>query len=76
MERAKQKKKYVQVGRNHIKERLLELDMTQQELADNVEISRHHLSRIANNHSKNITVAVALKIAKYLDKSVEELFEL
>ena len=72
----KGKKEYVTIERNNIKEILADIDMTQQELADTVGITRHHISKIANNRSKNITVAIAMKIAKCLGKKVEDVFEL
>lgn len=54
-----------------IKERRKELDMTQQELADKIEISRNSLSRIETAVIPNMTVYTAMRIAKALDISMD-----
>lgn len=46
--------------------------ITQKELSEFVGISRQHLSRIENGYEPK--VGVALKIAKGLDATVEQLF--
>lgn len=52
--------------RERIKKRRKELGMTQQELADAVEISRNSLSRIETSDVPNMTVYTAMRIAKVL----------
>lgn len=49
-----------------IKNRRTELGMTQQELADAVNISRNSLSRIETSVVPNMTVYTAMRIAKVL----------
>jgi transcriptional regulator with XRE-family HTH domain len=49
-----------------IKNRRTELGMTQQELADAVNISRNSMSRIETSVVPNMTVYTAMRIAKVL----------
>ena len=49
-----------------IKNRRTELGMTQQELADAVNISRNSMSRIETSVVPNMTVYTAMRIAKAL----------
>jgi len=49
--------------------------MTQQQLATEVGVSRQMISYIEKG-SKNPTIILALKIAKFFNHSVEEIFEL
>lgn len=49
-----------------IKNRRKAIGMTQQELADTVEISRNSLSRIETSVVPNMTVYTAMRIAKAL----------
>jgi len=69
MKRAKTK-----VIENKIKENLEKNNMSQQELADRVNTNRSHISKIVNGKSPYISVAIALKIARELKTSVDELF--
>jgi hypothetical protein len=69
MKRAKTK-----VIENKIKENLEKNNMSQQELADRVNTNRSHISKIVNGKSPSISVAIALKIARELKTSVDELF--
>lgn len=58
---------------NQIKERRVELGMSQEQLARQAKIGQSTISEIeAGKH--NPTVDVALRIARVLEKTVEELF--
>ena len=61
--------------KNRVKELRIEKNITQQELATAVNISRQAISYIEKNQKKP-TILVALKIAEYFGISVEEIFEL
>lgn len=54
-----------------IKKRRSELGMTQQELADAVQISRNSLSRIETAAVPNMTVYTAMRLAKVLGISMD-----
>lgn len=54
-----------------IKNRRTELGMTQQELADAVNISRNSMSRIETSVVPNMTVYTAMRIAKALGISMD-----
>lgn len=54
-----------------IKKRRTELGMTQQELADAVQISRNSLSRIETAVVPNFTVYTAMRLAKVLGISMD-----
>jgi putative transcriptional regulator len=58
---------------NRIQERRLELDMTQAELAKKLKISVSYLSALENER-KPINVALAIRIARALRTSVEDIF--
>lgn len=58
---------------NRIQERRLELELTQAELAKKLKISISYLSRL-ENEKVNINVSLAIRIARALRTSVEELF--
>jgi putative transcriptional regulator len=47
--------------------------MTQQELADKVGVSRFHINKIENGKSK-MSVGLALRIAKTLDVTLNDIF--
>lgn len=68
------KKKKVSVKKNLIKETLEIIGMSQQELADRVGTNRAHISKIAQQKSPSISLPIAIKIAKELNKTVEEIF--
>lgn len=58
---------------NRIKERRVELGLSQEQLAQQAKIGQSTISEIeAGKH--NPTVDVALRIARVLEKTVEELF--
>ena len=60
---------------NHIKQHRARLDLTQEELARRVGVRRQTVLAIEKNHYVPSTV-LALKIARELDRPVDELFEL
>jgi DNA-binding XRE family transcriptional regulator len=71
----KEKKPKSKMYSNKIKEILRESGMTQQELADIVETNPAHLSRIINGQRQCISLPIAMKIAKALKYSVEDIFQ-
>lgn len=76
----KTKKKFVKKPKskmysNRIRAILDEINMTQQELADNINTNPAHLSRIINGQRKCISLPIAMKIAKGLGRSVEDVFQ-
>jgi putative transcriptional regulator len=58
---------------NRIQERRLELELTQAELAKKLKISVSYLSALENER-KPINVALAIRIARALRTSVEDIF--
>lgn len=48
--------------------------MPQVELADMIEVDTAHMSRIINNQRESISLPIAMKIARALDRTVEEVF--
>lgn len=58
---------------NRIQERRLALDLTQAELAKKLKISVSYLSKLENERTP-INVALAIRIARALRTSVEEIF--
>lgn len=58
---------------NRIQERRLELEMTQAELAKRLKISVSYLSKL-ENEKVNVNVALAIRIARALRTSVEDIF--
>jgi len=71
----KEKKPKSRMYSNKIKEILRESGMTQKELADIVETNPAHLSRIINGQRQCISLPIAMKIAKALKYSVEDIFQ-
>jgi len=60
---------------NKIRSILEETGMTQQELADiTLDGNTAHLSRIINGQRRCISLPIAIKISKALNKPVEEVF--
>lgn len=61
---------------NNLKRLREEKGFTQKEFARLLGVSVAHLSKIENNnkHSRNLTAARALRAAKLLDVSLDELF--
>ena len=68
------KKPKEQLYGNRIRELLNKKNISSQELSDISGLSTPHLSRIINGHRKCISLPVAIKIAKALNSTVEELF--
>lgn len=59
---------------NRIREILQEIEMSPQELADRIETSPSHISRIINGQRRCISLPIAMKIALVLGKPVEDIF--
>lgn len=70
----KPKKERVKLKGNSLREKLLEINMTQQELADLVGTNKTHIYKIVSNRNPGVTLTIALKIAKVLNSRVEDLF--
>lgn len=68
------KKERLKLINNRIKDYLEIREMSQQELADRVETNRAHICKIVNGRSPSLSLAMALKIAKELNATIEELF--
>jgi DNA-binding XRE family transcriptional regulator len=68
------KKPKIKIKENKIKAFLQKANITQQELADTVGTNRGHISKIVNQKSPAISVAMAMRIAKILKTTVEQLF--
>lgn len=65
-------KEYIQ---SQVQEKRTQLDITQQELAEAIGVTRQTISAIEKGRYTP-SVALALKIADYFDTTVEELFQL
>ncbi len=74
--KAKGKKAKRKMYSNRIKAILREIDMPQQELSDITKIDTSHLSRIINGQRMNLSLPIALIIAKALKRPVEEVFQM
>lgn len=61
--------------RNHIKQHRARLNLTQQDLAERVEVSRQTILALEKGHYIPSTL-LAFRIARALGMSVDELFEL
>jgi len=61
--------------KNIIKEERARLNITQQELADSIHVSRQTINSIENNRYVP-SIILALKISELLKKSVNKIFEL
>ena len=72
----KSKKTKSKMYSNHIKSILVEIGMSQQELADIMDTNPAHLSRIINGQRKCISLPIAIKIAQALGRPVEEIFQI
>jgi DNA-binding XRE family transcriptional regulator len=71
----KEKKPKSKMYSNRIKQILRETGMSQQELADTIETNPAHLSRIINGQRQCISLPIAMKIAKALNHTVEDIFK-
>lgn len=58
---------------NRIKQRREELKLTQEQLAERIKITTSYLNRI-ENESRPINVKLAIRIARALDSTVEDIF--
>lgn len=64
-----------EVHSNRIRVILREKNMTQKSLADiALQGNKSHLCRIINGSNRCLSLAIAYKISKALDKSIEEVF--
>jgi len=70
----KKKEKLTETKPNKVKERRLELEKTQDWLAEQSGLSRIFISEIENNKRKNIGIESAKRIAKALGRFIEEIF--
>ena len=61
--------------KNKVKDFRIVKNLTQQDLADVLNVSRQMISYIENGDKKP-NIILALKIAEFFNKSVEEIFEL
>ncbi len=59
---------------NKIRQILQDIEMSPQELADRIETSPSHISRIINGQRRCISLPIAMKIALVLGRPVEEIF--
>lgn len=64
----------LKVGRCLLRYRLQERHMTQQELADSMDITSQQISKYVNNRQK-MSIEVAVNIAAILKCRVEDLYE-
>jgi DNA-binding XRE family transcriptional regulator len=70
-----EKKSKEKLHSNKIRQILQEIDMSQQELADlALDGNAAHLSRIINGQRRCISLPIAIKIARALNRPVEEVF--
>lgn len=58
---------------NRMKERREELGLTQKQLAEKLRMSEAYINKI-ENETRNINVVLAIRIAKALEATVEEIF--
>ena len=71
------KKSKEKLHSNKIRQILIEMDMSQAELADlALDGNAAHLSRIINGQRRCISLPIAIKIANVLKRPVEEVFVL
>lgn len=59
---------------NRVMELLKEQEMTQQELADITGVGRTHITKIIQGKRRCISLPIAFKIARALNKPIEEVF--
>jgi plasmid maintenance system antidote protein VapI len=59
---------------NRIKQILMEIGMSPQELSDLTETTPSHISRIINGQRRCISLPIAIKISMALGRRVEEVF--
>ncbi|WP_251552155.1 helix-turn-helix transcriptional regulator [Neobacillus muris] len=61
--------------KNRIKEIRLEKGISQVKMAEDLQITRQTINAI-ENHKYNPSLELALKLIKYLDVTIDEIFEL
>lgn len=57
-----------------IRQLRLESNLSQPEFANKIGVSKSTLTRIESSHRKDINISTAMKIAKYFDVKVEDLY--
>lgn len=70
----KDKKQKEKIFSNKIRMILTEKEMTQQELCDRTGLDASHVSKIILGKKRCISLPIALKICRVLEKPVEEVF--
>jgi transcriptional regulator with XRE-family HTH domain len=70
----KEKKSKDKIYGNKIREVLIEKNMSHIELSDLSGVIPSHLSKIINGQRRCVSLPIAIKIARALEKPVEELF--
>ncbi|WP_320339147.1 helix-turn-helix transcriptional regulator [Enterococcus faecalis] len=60
---------------NHIREKRKERNITQIQMAEDLQITRQTITAI-ENHKYNPSLELTLKLLRYFDVPIEELFEL
>lgn len=60
--------------KNHVRKYRRELDLTQQQLADMAETSRYTIISIEKGHVKEPSYSLMCRIAKALNRPVNEIF--
>lgn len=58
-----------------IREKRLDMNMTQKELARKLRLDKSYISKIENKQIKNISLNVILKLSEILDLDILELIE-
>jgi len=61
--------------KNHVKEYRKQYKLTQEELANNLGVTRQTIIAVEND-KYNPTLELAMRLAKYLNTTVEDLFTL
>ena len=69
-----ERKSKEKIHSNKIKTILQEIEMSQQELADITQLTSSHLSKIILGKRRCISLPIAFKISKALNKTIEEVF--
>ena len=68
---------YYSIIRNNIRKFRLKQNLTQQDLADMVELSREYICDIENeSRNKHLTIAVLGRIAEALNIQIEDFFKI
>lgn len=70
------KKKPEAIKQNTIQKAMEAKGITQSEMCRKLKMDKSHLSRIISGQKKNISLPIALKIAKFLEVPVDKLFKI